>query len=142
MSRRATDFRPLARMGWGGKAASHWRGMLSSSTDPPMPAQYPQELGFNWRGQIGTVIYRSPGVQKSYTLTGVTKDSTGAALAACRVELYTTADDLPRDAVVSDGSGNFTLHSPNPAAGPFYLVAYKPGAPDVAGTSVNTLTSA
>ena len=37
----------------------------------------------------------------------------------------------------SDASGNFRFD--DPGAGPFYVVQYKPGSPDVAGTTRNTL---
>jgi hypothetical protein len=70
-------------------------------------------------------------------IIGVTKDATGAVLGSCRVELYLTSTDAPQATQTSDGSGNFTFS--NPGAGPFYIVAYKAGSPDVAGTTVNTL---
>lgn len=69
---------------------------------------------------------------------GVTKDSTGAALAACTVDLFRTADDVRVDTVVSDGSGNYEFRSASLTTA-YYVVAYKVGAPDVAGTTVNTL---
>jgi hypothetical protein len=71
------------------------------------------------------------------TITGVTKDSTGAALAGCVVQLFRTADDVWRSETVSDANGVYVLYPD--VGGPFYLVAYKAGAPDVAGTTVNTL---
>jgi len=40
---------------------------------------------------------------------------------------------------VSDGAGNFLFYPPD--SGPYYIVAYKAGAPDVAGTTVNTLST-
>lgn len=74
------------------------------------------------------------------TITGVTKDSAGVALAACTVQLFRTSDDSFRSGVVSDGAGNYTLYPD--VTGPFYLVAYKSGSPDVGGTTVNTLLGA
>lgn len=73
-------------------------------------------------------------------ITGITKDSTGAALGGCTVDLFTTVDDRQVGTTTSDGSGNYTLECS--LAGPFYLVAYKPGAPDVSGTTLNTVVSA
>jgi hypothetical protein len=72
-------------------------------------------------------------------VTGVSRDSTGAALGNCTVKLYRAWDDAMIASTVSDGSGNFTLYPPS--SGPYYLVAYLDGATDVAGTSVNTLTA-
>lgn len=69
-------------------------------------------------------------------ITGVTRDGAGAVLANAEVTLYTLAD-VVIDAQLSDASGNFSFQ--NPGTGPFYIVAYKAGAPDVAGTTVNTL---
>jgi hypothetical protein len=124
-------------MGWGGKAASHWRGQLTG-TDTLGPAtQDPQVLGPSWRGQVGTIVYRSPGVAVNFAITGVTRDSGGAVLGTCRVELFVTSRDVSIAETVSDTSGNFTFGMPG--TGPFYLVAYKVGSPDVAGTTVNTI---
>jgi len=73
------------------------------------------------------------------TLSGVTRDSTGAALPGCTVDMFVTGTDTFIATTVSDGSGNFTLLPP--ASGPYYLVAYLAGSPDVAGTTVNTLVA-
>ena len=76
----------------------------------------------------------------SFSITGVTRDSTGSALGSCTVDLFQTGGDIFVGSTTSDGSGNFTIVTPN-NAGTFYLVAYKAGSPDVAGTSVNTLVA-
>lgn len=73
-------------------------------------------------------------------ITGVTKDSTGAPLAACVVQLFRASDDAFISEVTSDGSGAYAV-CPS-GSGSFYIVAYKAGAPDLAGTSVNTLVGA
>lgn len=123
MSFLATAFRPFAHSGSGGRAAGHFR---------PVAQQ-------QWRrGQIGTVVYRSRGNQIIHTLSGVTRDSAGAVLAGCVVDMFRTTDDVLVGATISDGAGVYTLPVSGPG-GPFYLVAYKVGVPDVAGTSVNTL---
>lgn len=91
------------------------------------------------RGQIGTRIYRNPGIYQNYSVSGITRDGAGAILPFCRVELYLTAADVSIREVTSDVNGNYRFD--NPGTGPFYLVAYKAGAPDIAGTTVNTLVS-
>lgn len=140
MSFEATSFRPLARGGWGGRAASHFRGELARGKAAlGLPVKDPQVLGPSWRGQIGTVVYRSAGVTVNYAISGVTRDSVGAALGNCRVELFVTALDVSIAETVSDASGNFRFA--NPGTGPFYIVAYKAGGADVAGTTVNTLVA-
>lgn len=73
----------------------------------------------------------------SIYVTGITRDSAGAALGGCIVQLFRTVDDAPFGETTSDGAGNYSIVAP--VGGPFYLVAYKAGAPDVAGTTVNTL---
>ena len=77
----------------------------------------------------------------SFSISGTTKDAAGAALAACAVELFQTGSDLLLGRTISDGSGLYSfLIGFN--SGNFYVVAYKAGAPDVAGTTINTLTAA
>ena len=80
-------------------------------------------------------------IAKNQQITGVTRDSAGAVLGGCGVELFRTASDIMMLRTVSDATtGDFRFSAPD--EGPYYIVAYKAGAPDVAGTSVNTLTAA
>jgi hypothetical protein len=74
---------------------------------------------------------------KAFTLSGFSRDSTGAILGSCHIDLFLTAGDTLVQETTSavDGSFWFSLMSP----GPYYIVAYKVGSPDVAGTTVNTL---
>ncbi len=133
MSRDATSLRPFARMGWGGRAASHWRGLIQTDQN-----DFLGRTIIN-RGQVGTVIYRSPGAAVNYRISGVTRDSGGAILANCRVELMITGRDVSIAEVISGSDGSFAFD--NPGTGPFYLVAYKVGSPDVAGTTINTIVA-
>jgi hypothetical protein len=87
---------------------------------------------------VSTRPFRStPFSTKAFTITGVTKDSAGVALGGCTVDLMLTASDTKVDTQVSDGSGNYSFGA---TGGPYYIVAYKKGVPDVAGTTVDTLT--
>lgn len=70
-------------------------------------------------------------------IVGVTRTSTGTVLANCAIDLFETGSDLVRGRTVSGADGSFNFG--NPGTGPFYLVAYKTGSPDVAGTTVNTV---
>lgn len=85
--------------------------------------------------------FRSPPLDtRNPRITGVTRDSTSAVLGGCVVQLFRTIDDLLMGEAVSDATtGYYTLSAVGP--GPFYIVAYKAGSPDVAGTTVNTLTA-
>jgi hypothetical protein len=77
---------------------------------------------------------------QSQKISGTTKDSTGAALGSCVVDLFYTRDDTLAAKVTSDANGAFAfLIGPNLSC---YIVAYKAGSPDVAGTTVNTLVGA
>lgn len=71
-------------------------------------------------------------------ISGVTKDSTGVALASCNVSLYRTSDGAFMESVVSDGSGNYSFSTVGLAQN-YYVLAYKAGSPDVAGTTSNAL---
>ena len=71
-------------------------------------------------------------------IAGVTRNSVGTALGSCVVESHLTADGSKIAVVTSDaGTGAFSVLAGSVA--PHYLVAYKAGSPDIAGTSVNTL---
>lgn len=78
-------------------------------------------------------------VPKTFQITGVTRDSTGAILGSCVVHLFRTADDVELDQINSDASGNFSFVSGLSSEQSHYIVAYKAGSPDVSGTSLNTL---
>jgi hypothetical protein len=79
-----------------------------------------------------------PTLGHSLVISGVTKDSAGAVLGSCAVDLFTTADDVIQGRTVSDAStGAYSFSAGGGRT--YYIVAYKAGSPDVAGTTVNTL---
>lgn len=81
--------------------------------------------------------FRSPDFATSaYAITGVTRDASGTPLGSVNVTMYLTGTDAVVARTVSDGSGSFSFPA---TAGPYYLVFYKLGTPDVFGSSVNTL---
>lgn len=71
---------------------------------------------------------------------GVTKDSTSTPLGGVTVSLFLTSTNTLMGQTISDGSGNYNFTLFNPS-GPFYVVAYLAGSPDVAGTTVNTIVA-
>lgn len=75
--------------------------------------------------------------ERNFTIVGVTKDSTGAALGNCTVNLFSTATNTLAQTTISDASGNYSFVVDKTQL--WYIVSYKAGAPDVAGTTVNTL---
>lgn len=88
--------------------------------------------------QVG--VYQTDWAASNRAIIGISRDSTGAILGTCMVDLFITGSDALVERITSDASGNFRFG--NPGTGPFYLVAYKAGSPDVAGTTVNTLLPA
>lgn len=75
------------------------------------------------------------------SISGITKDSTGAVLGSCTVKLYETATDLLLQTTISDAVTGAYAFFLTPSI-PCYVVAYKVGAPDVTGVTLNTLVSA
>ena len=101
----------------------------------------PRGLWQGTPGYGGGSGFTSPKFYGSFSISGVTRTSAGATLGNCAVHLFESATDIEIAQTTSDGSGNFTFVI-GTNAGFFYIVAYKPGSPDVAGTSVNTLVAA
>lgn len=75
-----------------------------------------------------------------FRITGITKDSTGAVLGNCIVDWFNTANDALLGTTTSDVNGAFEFRTAGQPPNAYYLVAYKAGAPDVTGATVNTLT--
>lgn len=72
-------------------------------------------------------------------LRGVSRDSVGVALGSCRVMLFRTEDNSFVKETTSDGSGNWAMSVMS--AGAFFIVYYKAGGTDLAGTTKNNLTT-
>jgi len=77
------------------------------------------------------------GGQQAKKIIGTTRDSAGSVLGNCIVQGFVTSGDVYVGECTSDPAGYFEL--PTPYTGAHYLVCYKAGSPDVAGTSLNTL---
>ena len=83
--------------------------------------------------------FRGPRHVIEVIVSGYTRDSSGAILGNCVVDLFRTVDDLRMDTGTSDAQGYYEFRTAIPVER-YYVVAYLAGAPDVAGTTVNTLT--
>lgn len=70
-------------------------------------------------------------------ITGVTRTAAGAILGLCTVHAFRTADDVEVGQTVSALDGTYSIAVAPGVA--HYLVAYKVGSPDRAGTTVNTI---
>lgn len=71
-------------------------------------------------------------------ISGVTRDSGGAAIGNVTVQLFNTSTGTLVDTVTSDGGGSYTAEDPNDTTN--FAVGYLDGSPDTAGTTVNDLT--
>ena len=107
--------------------------IASGATGRPRPLASPGD-----RFMRGKPFRSRPFSTYNATISGVTRDGSGTALGGCTVRLF-GPDDVLIAIVVSDGSGAFAFYPSR--SGPYYLVAYRAGAPDVAGTTLNTLTA-
>ena len=83
-----------------------------------------------------------------YVISGVTRDSSGAALGNCLLEIFEVINGVvtkeePKGRLVntgiSDASGNYSIEVYASSGVTFSVDAYKAGSPDLAGTTVNTL---
>jgi hypothetical protein len=66
-------------------------------------------------------------------------DGSSVGVSGAVVQGFLTATDAYVGETTADSDGNYELGTPNPGA-QHYLVAYRAGSPDIAGTTVNTLT--
>lgn len=73
-------------------------------------------------------------------IRGTVVDSSDVAVANAIVQGFRTSDDAYVGQDVSRDDGTYVLATDNAGSVQHYLVAYKPGSPDTAGTTVNTLT--
>lgn len=80
-----------------------------------------------------------PGTQSKNFLRGTCKDSGGTPVANAIVQAFRTSDDAYAGAVQGNNDGTYLLGVEQSKATAHYLVAYKAGSPDIAGTTVNTL---
>ena len=94
----------------------------------------------------GPVVLDRPASSVRWIVSGTTRDSTGAALAGCRVVLL-DASRLTQDSTMSVvdtmisanvPTGGFTFEVPG--GGDFWIIAYLPGSPDRAGATLHPIT--
>jgi len=88
-------------------------------------------------GRWGVQPWDFGGSANRVKIIGTTRDSSGVALGNCIVQGFTTSDDAFQGEMTSDPAGYFEFCTA--MTGAHYLVCYKAGSPDVAGTSKNDL---
>lgn len=78
------------------------------------------------------------GGQQTKKLTGITRDSSAIPAGSCNVMGFVTTTNVFVGQVTSDSGGYYEL--PTAYAGvAHFLVVYRAGSPDIAGTTLNTL---
>lgn len=77
----------------------------------------------------------------TWTLNGVTRDSSGAILGGCTVKIYKTSDHTYVATTTSNASTGAYSFSGLTDGASYYIVSWKSGAPDVFGTTDDTLNS-
>lgn len=81
------------------------------------------------------------GTQTARFLKGTCVDASDVAVANAIVQAFVTSTDAFVGEVQANTDGTYTLGVQTLAGVAHYLVAYKAGSPDIAGTTVNTLTN-
>lgn len=98
-----------------------------------------RSIGLPRLGRGPSVNGMQPLPAQGVKLAGITKDSSGTPVGGCTVKVFRTDNDLLVGQVLSDPTTGVYEYSVQPGD-EYYVVAYKAGAPDLAGTTVNTLT--
>lgn len=79
------------------------------------------------------------GTQSLNWIRGTCYDSVLAIAANATVQAFETSTDTYKGEGISLSDGTYYVGVPSSKATAHYLVAYKVGSPDIAGTTVNTL---
>lgn len=124
---------------WTWETQQRWPWSRMCSGDPSSPlAVFGSDC--SQRGEFEPQNLGISGHNSPYYLQGTCKDSLGNALGGAIVQAFTTADDLFVSQIACDDRGVYMVPCQTTAA--HYLVAYYPGSPDKAGSTVNTLIPA
>lgn len=81
------------------------------------------------------------GCSQNRFIRGTCVDVSDVPVANPIVQAFRTSDDAFMGEVQANTDGTYTVPVASVAGVQHYLVAYKAGSPDIAGTTVNTLTS-
>ena len=71
-------------------------------------------------------------------IMGRAVNAVGVGVSGAVIDAFLTADDTKVSTTTADANGYYEIGTPNPGVA-HYIVAYRAGSPDIAGTSVNTL---
>jgi hypothetical protein len=92
-----------------------------------------------YRGGYEDFSCDGPGCQFKNRIKGTCVDSSDVPVASAIVQGFVTATDAYVGEVTANTDGTYELMTEQLTSTAHYLVAYKAGSPDIAGTTVNTL---
>lgn len=117
-----------------------WPSRSGFCGDPAAPAslQFDRDYGTG-NGSFEPWQYGFGGQMGINFIIGQCKDADGNGVSGATVQGFRTSDDAFVGETTADSSGFYMLGTPNLTATAHYLVAYRTGSPDIAGTTVNTL---
>jgi len=79
--------------------------------------------------------------QGTMVISGVTRDGNGNPLGGCTVDLFDSAQDVKIATTTSDPVTGVYVFASIAGGIKFYMVAYRKGSPDVAGTTLATVVA-
>jgi hypothetical protein len=115
-----------------------WPRTQFMNVDLPLPCD--RDRNDNGSNPFEPFIVGLPGTQSTKFILGTCRDTRGQPVAGATVDAFLTASDVKVGAATSFADGTYAVGTDNPISAQHYLVAYLAGSPDIAGTTVNTLT--
>lgn len=118
-----------------------WPARSGFVSDPAAPAStvLSSDLSTHIGGNFSPWHFGQGGTQSLKFIMGRCKDSDGNGVSGATVQGFVTATDTFERETTANSNGDYELGT-QWAGVQHYLVAYRAGAPDIAGTTVNTLT--
>lgn len=120
----------------------YWPARTRFTCDPAAVAR--EDISQCGAGNAGPFAPWMCGVGGNATqnfIMGRCLDGDGNGVSGATVQAFRTADDAVVRETTADANGYYEAGTPEPVGTAHYLVAYRSGVPDIAGTTVNTLTA-
>jgi hypothetical protein len=131
--RKRNNIHHLDDYGW----TTLWPASSMLSGDPSAPLTLTGQDG-SMSGVYNAWEFMGRGNGATKFIVGQCRDVSGNGVSGAVVQGFLTATDAYVGETQADGFGNYQLGTVYPSVN-HYLVAYRAGAPDIAGTTVNTL---
>ncbi len=121
---------------------------LANLLAPSLPANLPWDanglpglvdIRIDQRVSIPRVVHEiRPYPPTNFKVSGIVRDASNVPMSGVTVHLFQTSTDVLFAVTTTDANGYYQFLAASPSQN-YYAVAYKALAPDVAGTTVNTL---